>query len=237
MYWPRDHGDARDHVLGKDPSDEMKRDVLADILKRLNEAGWLERSRSDRTLSDLMHDALEEGLMNGAHFMNLIEFMRPVHAEMAALCDAAERGASLKGATLYVTAFPCHVCAKHIVAVGVDRVVFIEPYPKSLTVKLYSDSIKLDPPDISSEYVRFVAFVGVAPRRFRDWFMMVNRKDAMGNLIRWDGAKSRARLGDWAPMLDATVFREKLKYNALAVWTGGQSPSVEETNAAERMDG
>ncbi|MDN3612645.1 hypothetical protein QWZ16_23945 [Vibrio ostreicida] len=29
-----------------------------------------------------------------------------------------------------VRLFPCHNCAKHIVASGIKRVVYVEPYPK-----------------------------------------------------------------------------------------------------------
>jgi hypothetical protein len=42
---------------------------------------------------------------------------------------------------MYVTAFPCHYCARHIVAAGIDEVQFIEPYPKSRALDLHGDSI------------------------------------------------------------------------------------------------
>jgi len=97
--------------------------------------------------------------------MNIIEFGRAVHAEMAAICYAAKIGVSLKGAYLYCTTFPCHECARHIVASGVKRVVYIEPYPKSRVRELYPDSISIDKNGADS-HVGFVPFVGVSPRLY-----------------------------------------------------------------------
>ena len=42
---------------------------------------------------------------------------------------------------MYVTTFPCHNCAKHIIAAGLERVVYLEPYPKSRAKTLYDEDI------------------------------------------------------------------------------------------------
>ncbi len=42
-----------------------------------------------------------------------------IHAEQNAICYAARAGISTEGATMYVTASPCHNCAKLIVAAGI----------------------------------------------------------------------------------------------------------------------
>ena len=118
----------------------------------------------------------------------LIEFSRAVHAEMDALLSAGREGVSTIGTRLFVTTFPCHYCARHIVSAGVYEVQFIEPYPKSLAVHLHDDAIEVDPtnwnpPEVKSlaqEYrgqaatagvkplgkVLFHPFVGVAPRLY-----------------------------------------------------------------------
>jgi deoxycytidylate deaminase len=62
----------------------------------------------------------------------LLEFSRAVHAEMDALLSAARQGISPVGTRLFVTTFPCHYCARHLVTAGVDEVQYIEPYPKNL---------------------------------------------------------------------------------------------------------
>jgi hypothetical protein len=90
-----------------------ERDVLADILDRLQRGGWLTGPYASQSVEDLLATALDGAqsaaghlvhrpVMKGAHFMNLIEFMRPVHAEMASMCDAVRRSTAINGCTLYV---------------------------------------------------------------------------------------------------------------------------------------
>ena len=69
-----------------------------------------------------------------------LEFKCIIHAEMSAISDAARKGVAIQGATLYSTTFPCHLCAKHIVASGIKRVVYLEPYPKSYANALHGES-------------------------------------------------------------------------------------------------
>lgn len=71
----------------------------------------------------------------------LVEFSRAVHAEMDAILSAARQGASPVGGRLFVTTFPCHYCARHIVSAGIDEVQYIEPYPKSRAFDLHGDAI------------------------------------------------------------------------------------------------
>ncbi len=123
-----------------------------------------------------------------------------VHAEMEALLSLARSNVSAVGATLYATTFPCHNCAKHIVAAGILKVIFIEPYPKSKAAELHSDSISLG---FSTDdgTVHFEPFVGVGPRRFFDLFSMrhgsgypLTRKDGEGQAIRWKPEESKLRM-------------------------------------------
>ncbi len=74
----------------------------------------------------------------------LLEFSRAVHAEMDALLSAGREGVSTVGTRLFVTTFPCHYCARHIVSAGVYEVQYIEPYPKSLALSLHKDAIEVD---------------------------------------------------------------------------------------------
>jgi tRNA(Arg) A34 adenosine deaminase TadA len=126
--------------------------------------------------------------------MDIIEFGRMIHAEMSAISDAARLGRPTRGATLYCTTFPCHLCAKHIVAAGIERVVFLEPYPKSYSQKLHSDSITFEThiPD----KVYFQPFVGISPRRYRDIFEKRKRKDANGKAVKWYEGKPAPLLED-----------------------------------------
>lgn len=121
--------------------------------------------------------------------MNLTEFGRAVHAEMDALLAAGRIGASVRGYELYCTTFPCHNCAKHIVNAGIKRVLYIEPYPKSLAGRLHGDAIVLGKSDENDPRVTFQAFRGVAPRMYPTLFSSMNpvgtrikRKDERGKI-------------------------------------------------------
>jgi cytidine deaminase len=108
---------------------------------------------------------------------------------MAALTDAAKRGISVDECTVFVTTFPCHLCARHIVAAGISTVIYIEPYAKSLAAELYPDSISVDGDQSKDRHVPFVPFVGIAPRQYMDLFANDKRKNPDGT-IRAFSAKS-----------------------------------------------
>lgn len=145
-------------------------------------------------------------LLDKSRVDDLTEYGRPVHAEMEALLACARTGVSTKDGTLYTTTFPCHNCAKHIVAAGLKRVVYVEPYPKSKALDLHGDSIALDDP-VAENRVRFVPFVGVAARRYLDLFSMrlsagleMKRKASDGKTIGWkkEGATPRVRMAPYS---------------------------------------
>ncbi len=51
-----------------------------------------------------------------------------VHAEQNAVADAAKRGVSLMGATVYITHYPCINCAKILAAAGIGGVKYLHDY-------------------------------------------------------------------------------------------------------------
>jgi deoxycytidylate deaminase len=106
---------------------------------------------------------------------DLLEFSRAVHAEMEAIIAAARKGVTTVGARLFVTTFPCHYCARAIVAAGIDEVQYVEPYPKSQALALHNDSITVDAKDRKEvkgrRKVLFTPFTGVAPRLYQRAFL------------------------------------------------------------------
>ncbi len=54
--------------------------------------------------------------------------VRTVHAEQNAICQAAKRGISIDGATLYCRMTPCRTCAMLIINSGIRRVVCEKRY-------------------------------------------------------------------------------------------------------------
>jgi len=80
-------------------------------------------------------DCLEKGCMRdrlGIESGTQIEKCNAIHAEQHALSVLAMEGSSAREATVYITAEPCEVCSKLLVANGVSRVVCIEgTYPNN----------------------------------------------------------------------------------------------------------
>ena len=54
--------------------------------------------------------------------------VRTVHAEQNAICQAAKRGISIDGGTLYCKMTPCRTCAMLIISSGIVRVVAEKRY-------------------------------------------------------------------------------------------------------------
>ncbi|HET9033664.1 MAG TPA: anti-phage dCTP deaminase, partial [Dokdonella sp.] len=186
QYWPSDD-DGRDFQRGFDSSAFEKKQLVAELIYRLSETGWLEQSVAELSSEEQIKKLMGNGdasLLKGIGINNLLEFGRIVHAEMAAIADAARRGLAVQDATLFVTTFPCHVCARHIVAAGAKRVVYIEPYPKSRAKDLHDDSLVVDSPKLAEGKVTFQAFNGISPRRYGSMFSMVQRKNSSGKAVR-----------------------------------------------------
>ena len=159
-----------------------QRDIVLDLLDQLQSVTNLAPS-----------DEIVNRVMQTTRIGELLEFSRAVHAEMDALLSAARQGISTMGTRLFVTTFPCHNCARHIVSAGVDEVQFIEPYLKSRAIPLHGDAITLSPVSWTPPSkaganhckVLFRPFVGVAPRLFRRVFQKDRAlKDAQtGDLV------------------------------------------------------
>lgn len=190
LYWPGDDGDARDFQRGFDPIVEERKQILTELLARLSKAGILADPYAEVKAIVPLVTALTTGekreFMKGARVMNLLEFGRCVHAEMAAITSAARLGVPIKGATLFTTTFPCHMCARHIVSSGISRVVYVEPYPKSRARHLHGDAIQIDVQKPIPGAVVFEPFVGIAPRQYQDIFdARDRRKDSAGRIFNW----------------------------------------------------
>jgi len=54
--------------------------------------------------------------------------VRTIHAETNAIIQAALHGVSTRGATCYVTHFPCINCAKALINAGITRLVYSSAY-------------------------------------------------------------------------------------------------------------
>jgi cytidine deaminase len=201
-YWAGDDSDSRDFRQGYDPNEINKVEIFAEIISLLKADRFLSDSLNElpqaQDVVDRLLQADDGKRYRDARVMDLIEFGRIIHAEMSAICDAARNGNAIRGTSLYVTTFPCHLCAKHIVASGIKRVIYLEPYPKSYAKQLHSDSIEIEDRGDGSK-VFFQPFMGISPYRYRDLFEKSRRKDAQGQAVKWKDGRRRPIIDFVAP--------------------------------------
>jgi deoxycytidylate deaminase len=228
LYWPG-ADDERDYTWGYDSNAQRREEMVLEILTALESVS-----------TDVNRDVLRRKLQDTT-LWSITEYGRAVHAEMEALLSCARTGVSTRGASLFSTTFPCHNCAKHIVAAGIVRVVYVEPYPKSLALHLHKDAIALAGNELQNETgapqkrdkVRFEPFVGVGPRRFLDLFSLrlgsgypLRRKTDIQN-VAWGREDALLRL----PLPPTSYFdREKLAIAGLGQLLGGEHEHSEEDN-------
>ncbi|HMJ01183.1 MAG TPA: deaminase [Gaiellaceae bacterium] len=159
-----------------------KRGLLSQAgLQKLVDSSKDEESKREAEARAWAAALLTDPMVKKTSFSAMLEYGRSVHAEMNAITTAARLGRSVKDATLYTTTFPCHECARHIIAAGIRRVIYIEPFPKSRVFELHDDAVvdgdeNDEPRDLDDERVGFHAFIGFSPWRHEELFSMVHRK-------------------------------------------------------------
>lgn len=182
-YWEGMKRDGRSFTKPNDPARQMRDRILKTVFERLEQAKLL-RTEEPHNIDQLVEQFREWqreqediGIRARTLLDDAIEYNREVHAELLAITDAARRGAAIQDQELFTTTFPCHDCAKHIVAGGIKRVVYLEPYAKSLVREFYGDSIHIEGDLGSSKHrVSFENFVGVAPKRYGSLFLASRQK-------------------------------------------------------------
>jgi deoxycytidylate deaminase len=204
-HWEEDgKGNREFEHVGRDTNQQYQEEIarkLAESISGLQKAqAGKESAASPGEAEALAPLLLDSGLRE------ITEFGRAVHAEMDALLDAARRGISVRDCTLHTTTFPCHNCARHLIAAGIAQVTFIEPYPKSKAGPLHEDSIAIAQSDPGNR-VDFQPFVGVAPRRYLQLFDAgsrerrghLPRKDPDGKRTEFSKKQARPVYGDLEP--------------------------------------
>lgn len=188
---------GRDYKIGYDCNHIQRNHLVEEIygsIKLEMEGILSEAIPSQRKILDKINNAVKN-----SEIKDLTEYGRMVHAEMDAILNCARSNNSTQGATLYVTTFPCHNCAKHILAAGIKEVMFVEPYPKSKALDFHLDSITLEK-GVDSK-LRFKPFVGIGPRNFINLFSLslgigkeMERKNSNGEINQWDPKKASLRI-------------------------------------------
>lgn len=203
LYWPtynnrkkkiEDIESGRDYKRGVDSNVKEKNEIISNILDNLP------TSIKEKLDSDEINELKNH--LSKSKIKDITEYGRVVHAEMEALLACARNNIQTINTILFCTTFPCHNCAKHIIASGVKKVVYIEPYPKSKAIDFHSDSISMNELGKVNEKVIFEAFVGVGPRSFFNLFSTnlgsgyaITRKDGKtGKIIDWNRKDASVRM-------------------------------------------
>lgn len=223
LYWAeideatgeiKDSQDGKDYTREVDSNKQTQVEIIREIAQSLLEKGLVD-SKNELDLQQVLKES---------KISDLTEFGRVVHAEMDAILSCSRAGISTSASTMYCTTFPCHNCAKHIIASGIERVVYVEPYPKSRALDFHSESIQLESKSEfelsnNSELVIFEPFIGVGPRRFLDLFSMslgrgskLRRKDKAGSILDWDKASAPIR----TPLLPKSYL--EIEQAAIEMW-------------------
>lgn len=238
QYWTGDDPDHRDFVSGVEANDQQKYMIVQDLLQRLNDAGWFSESTTSKGIEQLTALALDGGgPLRESRVNDLIEFGRIAHAEMAAISTAARRGTPIRGATLYTTTYPCHECARLIIAVGIGEVVYIDPYPKSQVSSMYGSQVdRTGKSPGTADTLPFTPFHGIAPRLFPEVFAMGDRRrDLHGNFASWS---PRPRLAKDARAMESMIVLEEAVVSQLvqrltrAGWLEEEGPTFEPESAS-----
>ena len=87
--------------------------------------------------------------------VKLLEQCRVLHGEESAILNLVGRGVDLTDSTMYVTTFPCNLCANKIVQARINKVVYFEPYPVIEAKEIFKDAHVVTEP---FEGVTFRAF-------------------------------------------------------------------------------
>jgi deoxycytidylate deaminase len=200
LYWPGQK-DQRDHVLGYDTNDRQRDRIASQLATIVTEFDESAIKTGEKDILKVLEEFVPHGQAEAAvakiralqvqaaearkvrvqprfrSTLDITEYGRAVHAEMDALLMCARSGVSPKGAVLYVTTFPCHNCTRHLIAAGIQRVYYIEPYAKSRAEELHEDAIVVEDrvrkrTKQKGWRVPFIPFVGIGPRRYFDLFSM-----------------------------------------------------------------
>jgi len=158
-------------------NDKVKKQILEEAIAQLREA---------KVIASDAQDADIAAALKRTPLSDLVEFSRAVHAEMDAIVGLARSGGTAsRNGTLFCTTYPCHSCARHIVAAGIRDVVYIEPYLKSRAVSLHDDAIieSTTAPVSGSDKVYFRLFTGVSPRRYSALFEKRQELKVDGRLL------------------------------------------------------
>ena len=94
------------------------------------------------------------GFLPGAPHTSIVKDnheMATVHSEQNAIADCANRGVSVKDATIYITHFPCINCAKIVAASGIKEIKYLNDYKNDNNVYKLLNNVNIKVTQLNKE--------------------------------------------------------------------------------------
>ena len=115
----------------------------------------IKRKEVDEKICQNLNVDIENSYKIAESNVKLLELCRSLHAEESAILNLVDRGTDLNETTMYVTKFPCNLCANKIVQLGIKNVIYFEPYPVQEEKEIFKEANVIATP---FEGVTFRAF-------------------------------------------------------------------------------
>lgn len=118
-------------LRSKDPHNQVGACIVDEENKKILSVGY---NGLTKGMNDDTFDWTSSGEKTGEKAK--IKDYYVVHAERNAVLNYRGNMKDLKGATLYVTWFPCYECTKEIIQVGIKKIVYLRMYSKKELVDI-----------------------------------------------------------------------------------------------------
>jgi deoxycytidylate deaminase/ElaB/YqjD/DUF883 family membrane-anchored ribosome-binding protein len=141
---------------------QIARDVFARILKaKQNILKKLDKGEI-KQLAQSMREAIN---------VKIMQYCRSLHAEENAILQTSIIGGmGITEGTIYTTTFPCELCAKKIYQSNIKKVIYTEPYPRSISKDVFFKD--------GTRKIEFEQFEGVkSPSYFRLYKSAIDKKE------------------------------------------------------------
>ena len=190
-------------------NDEQKSNVVENIIDSILNDDNFSSLRSIPNINDL----LKNNIIKNTKVKDLIEFSRSVHAEMHAIIQGAlTTGNKMISGKLFCTTYPCHNCARHIIAAGIEEVYYIEPYVKSLCLTLHEDAMTEN--ESATDKVKLLIFDGISPNKYLTFFTNLAPRKNNGKLIKQDLKTARPKISKSLQALSTLEEQAVLSINS-----------------------
>jgi dCMP deaminase len=173
---PSGEREFRDRLIrgckGKERESFCYKDEYSDyeIRKKLLRKIMKERREELKKLTSEQKDRLAQDILKGLN-VKMMQFCRALHAEENAILQTSIIGGmGVSEGKIYTTTFPCELCAKKIYQANIRKVIYTEPYPRSISKDVFSKD--------GTRKIEFEQFEGIKSQSyFRLYKSSIDKKE------------------------------------------------------------